>query len=881
MQNSPAQLPIEDLLAHSDWVRRLVSGLVFDPSRADDAVQETWAAALERPPREDVDLRAWLAAVARNAVRKLGRGESRRKHREQVAARLEALPDTVDVLAKARLSRRMVDAVLELEEPYRTTLLLRFFEELPPREIAQRLERPVNTVRTHTERGLAKLRSELDAEYGDRETWGFALLPLCVDRTMLATSGSLLLKTGGILMLCKYVLPAAVVVSLFAVWIGRDAEPDTIIEGVARDVDELNADQVATAPIAMPSTAAATDSREELPITDVTPSNTAAAVPLQHYAGRVVDLTGRSLAGVELRIADPDRPRYREGRFLVDGREFQFEPEELEALKTDSEAVLERLPGLDDPQDFTRLIVGEEVGVHSIVTDADGRFAVDFAFENGSWSAANSDHALLSRGGVKLANGEQEQVYVLTALSELRGHVVDEDGRPIEGVRLMSYLRASRLPGFPLIFEQEEPLQAAWAAETDSIGGFKIARTAVVPGATVRFESEGYEVLMHTISGSDPADLEIILKRLPERKRIGGRVVDRAGQPVAHAPISLDWHESMTDEEGQFYFEVDSLDTNSVLLAYQQGVTPVIVDDLHTRFENDPEECRELILQLGAPTTSIRGRVVDGRGRGLSGVLIWIVDGARSPRSSDPLERQLSMFPKSSWQTDEAGRFEIDGIYREHRDLVFSSLGDGSSVRMDDVPAGSADLKVVMDDSLLIRELRGRVLDRRGRAVRGAELATLVTIYEEADSGTRYTSRYPKGETDENGEFHLRRVPIGNTKFVVRGTGIEETEFELDPTNAHDLTFVVPLRLSFQLDPDVAPGATSFEIFDEAGSQLKFKATYTDRDIYVTTGKLKHRDALPTIEVGDEANEIVFSKDGVEVDRKPLHLRRGEVTRVR
>jgi len=879
MQNTPAQLPIEDLLAHSDWVRRLVGGLVFDPSKADDAVQETWAAALERPPREDVDLRAWLAACARNAVRKLGRGESRRKRRERIAARLEALPDTASVIAKARLQRRMVDAVLELDEPYRTTLLLRFFEELPPREIAQRLNRPVNTVRTHLERGLSKLRSELDAEYGDRETWGFALLPLCVDRTMLATSGSLLLKTGGIIMLCKYVLPAAVVVSLFAVWIGRDAEPDANLDVAAREVDVLNADDVAT--ISMPSADVATDSREELPITAGAPSNTAAAAPLHHHAGRVVDLAGRSLAGVELRLADPGRPRYREGRFRVDGHDYQFEPEELEALESDPKAVLEQLPGLDDPRDFARLIAGEEVGVYSVVTDREGLFAVDFEFEEGLWSAVDENTAILSRGNRKLPSGESELVYVMTDLSELTGRVVDEEGRPIESVRLMAYLRPSRLPGFPLMLEDEEPLRSAWAAETDSAGHFTIARCAVIPGATVRFTAERYESLMHTISASDSGELEIVLLRSPERKRVAGRVVDQAGQPAIHAPVRLDWRESMTDEQGRFYFEVDSLDGDSVLVAYQQGYAPAVMDDLSERLEEDPEGCSALLLQLGGATSSIGGRVVDERGNGIHGVAIWVMNSTRLPRSATPLEGRLSTSKWEAGQTDEAGRFELQGLYREDYDLAFVRLGDGASIRLSDVPIGTTDLNVAMDDSLYVRELQGRVLDRRGRVVVGAELAALVMTYEEAEGGTRYTSRFPKGETDEHGQFHLLRVPIGNTKFVVRGTGIEETEFELDPNNARDLTFVVPLRLRFQLDRDVAAGATSFEIFDEAGTRLQFKATYTDRDIYVSTGSLKRRDALPTIEVGDEASEIVFSAGGVELERKPLILERGEVVRVR
>ncbi|MCB9903521.1 MAG: sigma-70 family RNA polymerase sigma factor [Planctomycetes bacterium] len=636
MQNSPVELPIEDLLAHSDWVRRLVGGLVFDPARADDAVQETWAAVLERPPRADVDPRAWLAAVARNAVRKLGRGESRRRRRERVAARLEALPDTVDVIAKARLVRRMTDAVLALDEPYRTTLLLRYFEELPPREIATRLGRPVNTVRTHLERGLAKLRGELDAEYGDREAWAFAFLPLCADRTALTTSGSLLLKTGGIVMLCKYVLPAAVVVSLFAAWIGREVEPGATLEVAERDADVLSAEHDVTATIAQPTADVVADSREDLRVAATAVSN-AAPLELHRYAGRVVDLAGRSLAGVELLIADPGRPRYREGRFLVGGREFAFRPEELEALRSDPEAVSDRLPGLDDPQDFVRLIAGEDVGVYSVATDGAGRIAVDLAFEGGQWTAADSDNALLSRGNLQVAGGQLEQIFVLAPLAELRGRVTDERGQPVEGVRVMSYLRPGRLPGFPLILEDEEPLRSAWAAETDAAGRFTIARMPIVPGTSVRFDAQRFETRTHTISASDPSELEVELKRLPERERIAGRVIDQEGQPVIHSPIVLDGRESMTDDQGKFHFEVDSLDASSVLLAYQQGFTPAVIEDLAARVERDPESCCELVLQLGAATGSIEGRVVGDGGRGLAGVLVHPVNSQRYPGSMRPL----------------------------------------------------------------------------------------------------------------------------------------------------------------------------------------------------------------------------------------------------
>ena len=40
-------------------------------------------------------------------------------------------------------------------------MLLRFWEDLPPREIAKRMQAPVETVRTRIKRGLQELRGSL------------------------------------------------------------------------------------------------------------------------------------------------------------------------------------------------------------------------------------------------------------------------------------------------------------------------------------------------------------------------------------------------------------------------------------------------------------------------------------------------------------------------------------------------------------------------------------------------------------------------------------------------------------------------------------------------------------------------------------------------
>ena len=164
-----------ELAAHVHWVRRVARALVRGGDAADDVEQETWLSALRHPPRHEGDLRRWFGAVARHVVGKLARSESRREKHEGDAA-IEAARGSGDVapasdllVARAQLQQRVAAAVLELAEPYRSTLLARYFEELPPAAIATKLGVPVETVKTRLKRGLEQMRERLKAELGDED----------------------------------------------------------------------------------------------------------------------------------------------------------------------------------------------------------------------------------------------------------------------------------------------------------------------------------------------------------------------------------------------------------------------------------------------------------------------------------------------------------------------------------------------------------------------------------------------------------------------------------------------------------------------------------------------------------------------------------------
>ena len=69
MAPDPTAIAEGDILQHAEWVRRLALALVRDPDDADELAQETWEAALSRPPRESGPLRPWLAGVSGRSPR--------------------------------------------------------------------------------------------------------------------------------------------------------------------------------------------------------------------------------------------------------------------------------------------------------------------------------------------------------------------------------------------------------------------------------------------------------------------------------------------------------------------------------------------------------------------------------------------------------------------------------------------------------------------------------------------------------------------------------------------------------------------------------------------------------------------------------------------
>lgn len=283
----------ELILQHDPFVRGLARRLLRDAHAAEDVAQQTWLAACTRSIAP-ASLRDWLGAVARRMAGKRARAERRELARQQAAARTEQVPSTAALVAREALRAEIVRAVLELAEPYRTVVLLRWFDGLPPRAIARRLQVPVETVRTRHKRALAELRVRLDRHAGgDRAAWtallvGLARRKKCVALGTAAAPGFL---AGVMLMTLPVRLSIAglVLAGVFAcaLWFGfggpADPPQETPLDGTPpASLTVASEPELAESAVPEPQGAA---SGERTRVADATPTTGSVLVRVRLHDG--------------------------------------------------------------------------------------------------------------------------------------------------------------------------------------------------------------------------------------------------------------------------------------------------------------------------------------------------------------------------------------------------------------------------------------------------------------------------------------------------------------------------------------------------------------------------------------------------------------------
>lgn len=152
---------------HEPVVRAFLHRVCFDRSLIDDIVQETFLRVLKHADRYDpaFAMRTWLLTIARRIS--ITEGQRRRLSSDPsilgaTLAAPEQAEHSVDREDRRRHTRELLDrAMVNLSAPQREALTLFYQQQLSVDEVAQVMEMPVGTVKSHLFRARAALQEQL------------------------------------------------------------------------------------------------------------------------------------------------------------------------------------------------------------------------------------------------------------------------------------------------------------------------------------------------------------------------------------------------------------------------------------------------------------------------------------------------------------------------------------------------------------------------------------------------------------------------------------------------------------------------------------------------------------------------------------------------
>ncbi len=161
----------ELVAAHRDRVFTFAMYTLRHREDAEDVTQDVLIRLWHHCSRLDADrVGAWLARVTRNACYDLTRRRKVRRavHPADPGPQLEiakcADPTPESSAEASEFKRRLEIALDSLEDPYRSIVILREIQGLSYQEIAEAVERPLNTVKVYLHRARRMLRHALAEE---------------------------------------------------------------------------------------------------------------------------------------------------------------------------------------------------------------------------------------------------------------------------------------------------------------------------------------------------------------------------------------------------------------------------------------------------------------------------------------------------------------------------------------------------------------------------------------------------------------------------------------------------------------------------------------------------------------------------------------------
>ncbi len=866
--NSP--MPFDELLAQAGWAKALAKSLVRDDDSADELVQRTWVAALRRPPgrlASTGSVRQWISSAIRNFARQDARERERRTQRERLVARPEASGslghDLADVTGGIESQRRLLEALASLAEPYRAALYARYFEGLPPREIASQTGVPVKTVKSQLARGLALLRARLDRDHGgDRGAWMNWILPMAAQsKVSTALLGALLVN--GTWKICAGLL-ALVCALLVGVrtW-GGGAQPPAVSggseasrESIAAPVDEPAGEA------SIPDDArAAVDGPVAAPFVHPHPAEPEFTIGIR---GRVLDLDQRPVAFV---------------RIVCEARDpFQVQK-------------LERSPAVSARSDSAGWfdLQGVPRGVNLLVEDP--RWVTVYKVFAGSTPE------------------NEASVYVAPRI-QIAGTVLTPGQQPIGDAQVE--LRLGDSVGHGLDRKSASAYRQSFVAITDASGRFELDYAPACEG-TLQASAPGWLEVTQASPQRDAIDLVLMLGAPTARPALlAGIVVGEDGSPIEAAHVALGSLTERTGPDGRFVLNLDSAlfaplphedppgeqQTNlprpqyarSLLRAVKYGYLPAEVPVPTVEEVRQNLVPRDFRLVLARGSLAIGGRVVEADGTGVAGATLSVLDETpfgmikeRVGETEFGLDASLEQMLRGGLlmaiaNSSSDGRFVVEGLTARTYDLAALDTRTLRYAVVREVASGSKAVRIEMPPAADLTRVAGRVVSGAGQGVAGLDLH-LAHLPE----GARDPSIVRSVVTGEQGQFDLGPVDPSSLRLRLMGESIFLIMNWQPPASAKldQLEIVVSRRCPVKVErTPLAEQADQFSFLDESGQPTQVIELQGPMIGLPERGTI--RDGVSeTYAAPETARMLVLHAKGEEIGRLAVQLVPGELTILR
>ncbi len=734
-------------------LQRVASHLCRDPHAAEDLVQQTFLAAIERAERWDPErgLFPWLVGILTNRARLHRRAEQRTPVAERLSQPAVEQPD--DAAERRELEAAVDAAIAELGDTYRPVLHLHLLHGLNAKEIAAALGRPAGSVRTQLVRGLTRLRAALPVGLG----------------VALASSASLLAMRQRLLDALPAADAAGAASLAATLMIGGSMVKKWTLLGIVLLFGVVAGWQAVGSPGAF-EPAGAGAAQLDVSAVDVK----------RHGAGAVNDANGVGDRDVSRTLAGPLR--------------------DSAATPGSIEVRCQAALALPDGSAAEEGLAGAWVQVRGVGqgwrdrrfgadTDADGvaRFADVPA---GEWHVVAVLGVLRQSSTIVLEPGRSLDIELtFDSVTGVDVHVVDEGHRPVADAEVWVAL------GIGLRRVRPMEVTTRMAGRTDGNGK---VRVAAGPVAHIGARKAGYSAsLTARTELASTGPLTLVLRS--GGGAIDGEARDERGRAIAGARVFLS---PVIDDAGGNFRTADG----------SPGLPPtgIRVDaDEHGRFTIDglaAARYRCIAIAPGALDAELEVEVRDHERSPAAFVLqastelhgLVVRRGGQPAPGLDVTCRALDgrRFPWSSARTDEQGHFTIDVPRAGYHVMVERGERMLAEARSQAVLTGPVEVELTVTEERLAS---GRVIDERGEPMADWYVVGMPdgerSLLDVMRAGHRDCAR-----TDSAGRFELWGTPTG--AFTVAAVArLGGRYHDLPPPQLHgvvvgsaDLELVVPDR---------------------------------------------------------------------------------------